>query len=248
MCGVVERGVFAWFGRLDSSCIFLVERAGRREGRERSAGKSEGGVRAHFGPLVPLPIGYVAFSVSIPVSPRPALATARPGDALFPLLFQRGARGPFRSRRQQTCLRARTAVPHPSQIFSLFWKKESATYFSLLFRRFFVLNSVWYLFFSKPTHPPIDRSIDPTCRWTAIVERSIAMPGVLLYSKTYCSFCAKLKALLRDLRIPFRTEVGHFFGTLEQGRGGAGGKRKETLNCTSAVNSALGHHYHRAPG
>lgn len=44
-------------------------------------------------------------------------------------------------------------------------------------------------------------------RWTAIVERNIAMPGVLLFSKTYCSFCAKLKALLRHLRIPFRTEV-----------------------------------------
>lgn len=44
-------------------------------------------------------------------------------------------------------------------------------------------------------------------RWTAIVERNISMPGVLLFSKTYCSFCAKLKALLRDLRIPFRTEV-----------------------------------------
>ncbi|CAM9804924.1 unnamed protein product [Ectocarpus fasciculatus] len=42
--------------------------------------------------------------------------------------------------------------------------------------------------------------------WTAIVERNISMPGVLVFSKTYCSFCAKLKALLRDLRIPFRTE------------------------------------------
>ena len=39
------------------------------------------------------------------------------------------------------------------------------------------------------------------------------MPGVLVFSKTYCSFCAKLKALLRELRIPFRTEV----------RGGGGG-------------------------
>lgn len=50
-------------------------------------------------------------------------------------------------------------------------------------------------------------------RWTAIVERNISMPGVLVFSKTYCSFCAKLKALLRELRIPFRTEV----------RGGGGG-------------------------
>ena len=44
-------------------------------------------------------------------------------------------------------------------------------------------------------------------RWTAIVERNISSPGVLVYSKTYCSFCAKLKALLRHLRIPFRVEV-----------------------------------------
>eukprot|EP00903_Cladosiphon_okamuranus_P008902 g8521.t1 len=51
--------------------------------------------------------------------------------------------------------------------------------------------------------------------WTAIVERNIAMPGVLVFSKTYCSFCAKLKALLRDLRIPFRTEE------LDKTQGGA---------------------------
>lgn len=44
-------------------------------------------------------------------------------------------------------------------------------------------------------------------RWTTIVERNIASPGVLIYSKTYCSFCAKLKALLRHLRIPYRVEV-----------------------------------------
>ncbi|CAM9995348.1 unnamed protein product [Pylaiella littoralis] len=43
-------------------------------------------------------------------------------------------------------------------------------------------------------------------RWTTMVEQSISMPGVLVFSKTYCSFCAKLKALLRELRIPFRTE------------------------------------------
>lgn len=44
------------------------------------------------------------------------------------------------------------------------------------------------------------------CMWTTIVERNIASPGVLIYSKTYCSFCAKLKALLRHLRIPYRVE------------------------------------------
>eukprot|EP00752_Nemacystus_decipiens_P007227 g6468.t1 len=51
--------------------------------------------------------------------------------------------------------------------------------------------------------------------WTAIVERNISTPGVLVFSKTYCSFCAKLKALLRDLRIPFRTEE------LDKTQGGA---------------------------
>ena len=33
------------------------------------------------------------------------------------------------------------------------------------------------------------------------------MTAVLVYSKTYCSFCSKLKGLLRQLRIPFRVEV-----------------------------------------
>lgn len=53
------------------------------------------------------------------------------------------------------------------------------------------------------------------------MESNISMPGVVVFSKTYCSFCAKLKSLLRDLRIPFRTLVRGGGG---QGMGSSRGK------------------------
>ncbi|CAM9880518.1 unnamed protein product, partial [Choristocarpus tenellus] len=39
----------------------------------------------------------------------------------------------------------------------------------------------------------------------AVVDALLAGPGVLLFSKTYCTYCCKLKALLRHLNIPFKT-------------------------------------------
>ncbi|CAM9849919.1 unnamed protein product [Discosporangium mesarthrocarpum] len=42
-------------------------------------------------------------------------------------------------------------------------------------------------------------------RWKAVVDRLIEAPGVLIFSKTYCTYCSRLKALIRHLGIPFKT-------------------------------------------